>query len=107
MELAILLFVSITPAIFTWWRVTGWYAWTMAFENKDHRDCGSKHKYPSLYSSTRECHCKNWKPSFDIWVGGFFIGLLAGIIWPILLVLFLGNSITGNKGITYKPKAVH
>lgn len=90
MELAILLFVSIGPMIYTWWRVCGIYAWESAEDEPKHRD---------------PCYAQsNWEPSLDIWVGGFFVGFFAGIIWPILLVLKLVKVINGGKYVGHIPQ---
>lgn len=98
MMLALYLIVSIVPAMFTWWRFAGWFAWTNATKNCVHRRGYSRYGYG--YGQEPE----NFEPSIDIWLGGYFFGIFVGLAWPIACTLYLVSKYHGS--LSYTPPEI-
>ena len=95
MELAFLLVGSITPAIYTMWRVSGEWAWHLAREATHREFC--KHEY----------HCMGFhEPNGFAWFIGFWVGFVSGIFWPAVAFCVIAAKINKSIGVGYTPKHV-
>lgn len=96
MLLALYLTVSIGPFLFTWWRFSGWYAWKLAIEDRQHRKRSSRYDRPA--------DGEEFSPSIDAWVGAYLLGFFVGIVWPLAVLGFAFSKIFGVQGFNYMPK---
>lgn len=98
MLLVLYLFVSIVPALYTWWRFAGWFAWTKAERDISHR----RDRYRYLYHDKSKNDA--FEPSTDIWIGAYTLGFLVGLAWPVALTLHLVSKKHGS--LSYTPPAI-